>query len=290
MAEEWKIIPSFPDYEASSLGFIRNKGTLKNITFFYNGGYAQMHVYKDQVRHAKKLHQLVAQAFHANPENKPTVNHINKNPKDNRACNLEWATQQENNEHKVKNNFNRKPLRMRPIWKCDSTTKERLEYFESTVAAAKSFNREKYVHIASNIRSVLCGNHNTCQGFFWEYDDYEEIEGEEWNPIDPTYINGSEGYIVSSHGRLMNNNNKIFLGNTGEQGYVRVSINEKLYRMHILVAQAFHENPENKPHVNHKDGNRSNNHVDNLEWCTRSENMQHAYDTGLNSRGKKKTT
>jgi hypothetical protein len=96
--------------------------------------------------------------------------------------------------------------------------------------------------------------------------------------------------MISSHGRLMNNKEKMFIGYKGEQGYVRVSINEELYRMHILVAQAFHENPENKPHVNHKDGNRSNNHVDNLEWCTRSENMKHAYDTGLNSRGKARNT
>lgn len=66
--------------------------------------------------------------------------------------------------------------------------------------------------------------------------------------------------------------------------YCRVCINEKLYRMHTLVAKAFLPNFYNKPHVNHKDGNRRNNRLYNLEWCTRSENMQHAYDTGLNKR------
>jgi endogenous inhibitor of DNA gyrase (YacG/DUF329 family) len=51
--------------------------------------------------------------------------------------------------------------------------------------------------------------------------------------------------------------------------------------IHRLVAKTFIPNPENKPEVNHIDGNTINNHFTNLEWTTRSENQQHAYDTGL---------
>lgn len=51
--------------------------------------------------------------------------------------------------------------------------------------------------------------------------------------------------------------------------------------IHRLVAQAFLPNPKNKPEVNHKDGNKQNNHVDNLEWATGSENMRHSTDTEL---------
>ncbi len=57
----------------------------------------------------------------------------------------------------------------------------------------------------------------------------------------------------------------------------------KYIRVHRLVAEYFLPPIKNKPHVNHKDGNKLNNHIGNLEWCTASENMLHSYDKGLRS-------
>lgn len=64
-------------------------------------------------------------------------------------------------------------------------------------------------------------------------------------------------------------------------GYCRVKLNRKEYGLHRLVAIAFIENVQNKPEVNHIDGNKQNNNLSNLEWVTKEENMKHAHSIGL---------
>lgn len=70
------------------------------------------------------------------------------------------------------------------------------------------------------------------------------------------------------------------------RGYYSVGISNKTHMVHRLVAQAYLDNPENKPIVNHKDGNKLNNDVNNLEWCTVAENNAHARETGLHIQAK----
>ena len=62
---------------------------------------------------------------------------------------------------------------------------------------------------------------------------------------------------------------------------------QKLLRVHRIVAMAFLPNPNNLPQVNHKDGDKQNNKVDNLEWCMQSDNMLHAYKNGLQTPSEK---
>lgn len=128
---------------------------------------------------------------------------------------------------------------------------------------------------------------------------YEDIEGEKW--VDIKEFKGV--YMVSNLGRVKSLDRYInqgghsryvkgkvlSLNKTNGKGYKVVSLQNgtdlkpKNYYIHILVAKHFIYNKYNKSTVNHIDGDKNNNCVENLEWATQSEQMKHAYKLGLNS-------
>ena len=123
------------------------------------------------------------------------------------------------------------------------------------------------------------------------------MESEIWKPI-----SGYEGlYEVSNLGRVkslsrfQSTTERILKGEYDNRGYYRVRLSKenitKKFQIHRLVASVFIKNPSFvRLQINHIDGNPSNNNVSNLEWCTHSENMKHAFKTGLQSlKGEKNT-
>jgi hypothetical protein len=89
-------------------------------------------------------------------------------------------------------------------------------------------------------------------------------------------------YYISNYGDVKNaKTGKILKPMLNHKGYYRVELSGKLYFIHRLVASAFINNKENKPQVNHIDGNKINNMVNNLEWCTNIENQRHAKENNL---------
>lgn len=123
-------------------------------------------------------------------------------------------------------------------------------------------------------------------------------------------VNNLEGvYEVSNEGTIRSIDRKILQKNGHKvverfckgtlikpvtvRGYYKVSLSngrrtlKKLVSVHRIVAIRFIPNPEGLPQVNHKDGDKTNNRVENLEWCTGSDNILHAFALGLSKRGNK---
>lgn len=100
-------------------------------------------------------------------------------------------------------------------------------------------------------------------------------------------IKGYEDYQVSGDGKVYSiKSNKILKPDIDKDGYEIYRIrdkygNRKTFKCHRLVAFTFIENPNNLPIINHIDGNKRNNNLSNLEWCTVQQNTRHAVDTGL---------
>lgn len=113
----------------------------------------------------------------------------------------------------------------------------------------------------------------------------EDKMAEEWK-----IIPDAPRYSVSTEGRVFSTVSKSYKkGFPDKKGYIRVQMyvaGDKAVtkKMHRLVAQAFIENPDNLPQVNHLDGDKTNNSVSNLEWCDQTKNMAHARENGLHKK------
>ncbi len=98
--------------------------------------------------------------------------------------------------------------------------------------------------------------------------------------------NISKNYHATSDGKVYSTRTNKQIEGGYNRRYLRCKVDGTSYHTHRLIAKTFLPNPNNLPQVNHKDGNKHNNSVDNLEWCTAQHNVQHAVDTGLNKGAK----
>ena len=121
----------------------------------------------------------------------------------------------------------------------------------------------------------LPGYKNEVRYFIPDIDETKE----EWRPTKE-----DKYYEVSSEGRVRHDG-RILSGSIQDDGYIRVNIQGKSYSKHRIIAEAFIPNPDNLPFINHKDGNKQNNSIANLEWCTQKENSIHAHKNNLQPKG-----
>ena len=219
----------------------------------------------------KKVHRLVADAFIPNDDvDKTHVNHINYAGTDNRVQNLEWVTISENNRH-AHLNPERKSTRI-PVIRCNLDGTEPIRY-ESVNQARGEFGPD--------VSDCLAGRQKKARGYLWTYENEREkikINLDEFKPIEnyPKYLISKDGRIYSTYSKKM-----LTPGLSGS--YMKVKLGTKSHSVHRLVALHFIDKPENyndKWIVNHKDGNKLNNGIYNLEWMSASDNTRHWHETG----------
>ena len=288
--EEWLVINEFPNYSISNLGNVMNNKTNKMMKLNVKSGYYHVGLINNKNRSTFKVHRLVALAFIDNPENKPEVNHKNKNKLDNSIDNLEWATHKENMQHKsigliYTSNKNKQINRLHKI------SGDILEKYNSIEDAGIWAFENKLTKTSHNGRNAIgnCVNGlaNLAYGFKWQLEKNESKNNEEWREINLQQLFRIEKefdkkYFVSNLGRFKNSFGTIMENyKVNENGYIRVYIYNKTFALHRLVALTFIENIENKEQVNHIDGNKLNNSIDNLEFVTNKENQMHKFQIGL---------
>lgn len=176
MKEEWRTINGFSDYEVSNYGRVRSKDRyrpyrhgmrfvkgvmMKPYTNWHRKGYEQISL-SDHSEHFRfEVHRLVAEAFIPNPDNKPQVNHIDCNPRNNRVDNLEWVTAKENAAWMIKCGRQRITTE-KPLIATNIRTGQKLYLKSSKEAERKGFQR-------ASIWRCLVGEYSHHHGYTWNY-------------------------------------------------------------------------------------------------------------------------
>jgi hypothetical protein len=290
--EKWKEIEINKNYEVSNNGRVRNKLTKYLMNQRCYDGYMSCSIGNNK---KSLIHILVANAFISKVENKNSVDHIDKNRSNNNVNNLRWATSKEQCENRnwSKGNYYRK------IQCIDENTNKIIKIYDKVDDAVNYiFDNIETTATKSSIKStlfiVLQKKKNKSYGYTWKYENDENNENNEeiyeneiWKSV-KEIIPEANDYKISSLGRVKNPNNYIVHG-ADSCGYksIYIGIKGRRHKIHILVAKLFIPNSENKRCVNHIDGDKNNNCLENLEWNTHSENTQHAMDNNLNSCCKK---
>lgn len=265
-------------WQVSSLGRCRSTYGIITEGSLHMGGYRRVTI----EGHMWLIHRIVKLAFHGPPkcDEKWQVNHVDGNPGNNRLDNLEYVTPSQNMIHSYATCSRRGSwqIQSKPIlWRAAGS----IEWSRCPSITVAS----KQLGISSSFISKSCRQGAPLKGYEFAFQDVQDdtIEGEQWRPmIDPNSGHPVPGRLVSSLGRITSRYGHVSRGYQDKSGYCFTQVCGQIMRVHRLVAFAFLE-PQNAPResqVNHKDLNKGNNAVENLEYVTPAENRAHFLSIG----------
>lgn len=218
----------------------------------------------------KTISRLVVQQYISNPENKEYVLHIDGNKLNDNVENLKWATKKEISESSNKDTSH--PRRV--IQK--NTNGEILQTYNSVTEAGEAHGLSRYA-----ISKACLKINKTSGGFIWDYEDESNNHSKDVDLEKGEKINGYDNYYAFPDGRIYNSQRKSFLKSIrNKSGYCYVTLSKQKIKkneyIHTLIAKAFLVKPDDLNEINHKNKDKTDNSVENLEWISRSDNMIHA--------------
>jgi len=267
--EEYKnlSIINLSKYEITNKGIIRNIKTKKKLKSVIKAYPSVCLINDNNERKNYSVHFLVATAFIENPNNYNEINHKDNDRNNYNYLNLEWCSHVYNIQQKIYNNNHL----YKEVIMINKMTNEEIKFNSYREAYEYLKLSTSYNAFSACISDCCNGKQKTAYGYKWKYYDIfdeKQLNNDMWKEIMKNIFISKEGVIYN---KITKN---IIKGSDLE--YKNIMINKKNYRLHRLLALAFIPNPSNLKVVNHKNGNKFDNKLENLEWATHSENSLHS--------------
>lgn len=267
--EIWKDIHDY-NYQISTHGRIRNKQKLNILKIqISKNGYCTIKIQKKHFY----LHILVASYFIPNPDNKKTVNHIDRNKQNNNINNIEWSTHKEQMQHVI-NNEKYIPSGCKNIIATNIKTDETIT-FDTVIEFCKVLKCSKTTLYYNRLELET----NKYKVFDYIYVIDSKIP-EDIDDTEHRIIKYCPDYLINTNGQIYSNKSSRYLSPVIVNNYYHINLAKTSWLVSRLVAEIFIPNPNNLPIVNHKNLNTLDNKVTNLEWVDNIGNAKHASENG----------
>ena len=273
--KEWKIVKNYIDYKISNYGDIFSIKSNKFLQpMIDENGYYNIKLINIDNRKKMSIHRLVYDAFNGIKDNDKVIDHIDRDKTNNNINNLREVSLSINAK-----NCNKKKITLTKIHQY-SLDYEFIKEWISFEEIKKILNYD-----VGNISRCCTGKLKSAYGFIWKnpkiIDDLINFK-----VIDTKDNNKFSNYKINKKGVVINNNNIILKQNINS-GYYRINLTSdngkpKSLFIHKLVALTFLENQNNYDIVNHKDENKLNNNIKNLEWVNHIQNITYSQGKKIN--------